>query len=229
MSALSSALPLALSASVYPPALLVLVLLMTGKHPRRLVLAYFLGAALVVVGSGLVALAVFNGSGATTQSSSTASAWVYFAFGVALLALAAFAWRRAGRVVPEPEPAAESPAGEGGRVAAVMHRATTSQKWAFVLGLLMYLPSPMYLLAVKDIADSGSSTSSAITAVLICAVAVMLFVEVPLVALFVRPDGVSAAINSFHGWIKRNGWRLASVLALFAGIYALVQGVDTMS
>ena len=36
MSALPQALPLAISASFYPPALLVLLLLLTGKHPRRL-------------------------------------------------------------------------------------------------------------------------------------------------------------------------------------------------
>jgi hypothetical protein len=33
MSALPQALPLAISASFYPPALLVLLLLLTGKHP----------------------------------------------------------------------------------------------------------------------------------------------------------------------------------------------------
>ena len=60
MSALPSALPLAFSASLYPPALLVLVLLLTGDHPRRLVLAYFFGAALMVVSAGLIALAVIN-------------------------------------------------------------------------------------------------------------------------------------------------------------------------
>src|SRR4029077_14986236 len=41
VDALSEALPLALSAAIYPPALLVLLLLLTGDHPRRLVLAYF--------------------------------------------------------------------------------------------------------------------------------------------------------------------------------------------
>ena len=56
MNALPQALPLALSAAIYPPALLVLLLLLTGEHPRRLVLAYFAGAALMVVSAGLVAL-----------------------------------------------------------------------------------------------------------------------------------------------------------------------------
>ena len=53
----------------------------------------------------------------------------------------------------------------------------------------MFLPSPLYLPAVKDIGDSGDS-SRALLAVLICAIGVMLFVEMPLVAMFIRPGGV---------------------------------------
>ena len=102
MDALSEALPLALSAAIYPPALLVLLLLMTGEHPRRLVLAYFAGAALMVVGAGLVALAVLNGSGATSQSSQSASAGVQIVVGLALLALATWLWRRRTRRPDKP-------------------------------------------------------------------------------------------------------------------------------
>jgi hypothetical protein len=52
MSALPQALPLALTAAFYPPAILVVILLLTGDHPRRLVLAYLAGAALIVVPVG---------------------------------------------------------------------------------------------------------------------------------------------------------------------------------
>src|SRR3954466_10610991 len=87
MDALSEALPLALSASIYPPALLVLILLLTGEHPRRLVFAYFAGAALIVVSAGLIALAVLKGTGATSQSSQSASGGVEIAVGLLLLVL----------------------------------------------------------------------------------------------------------------------------------------------
>jgi Sap, sulfolipid-1-addressing protein len=96
MSALRQALPLAISASFYPPALLVMLLLvlLTGEHPRRLVLAYFAGAAVLTISAGLLALAVLNTAGLTTQSSSTASGWVCIVVGVLLLALVVWAWRR---------------------------------------------------------------------------------------------------------------------------------------
>jgi Sap-like sulfolipid-1-addressing protein len=200
--------------------------LLTGTHPRRLVLAYFAGAAILTIGAGLIALALPKQTGATTQESSTASGWLYIAVGVLLLALSRLAWQRKARERTETRD--ESGASRS-RIAGWSRRATASQKWAFALGLVMFLPSPLYLLAIKEIADSGDSTSSNVLAVLICAVAVMLFVEIPLVAMFVRPSGVTTGVERFHGWLRRNGWSLAAGLALIAGIAAIAQGINALS
>ena len=226
MSALPQALPLALSAAVYPPALLVLLLLLTAQQPRRLVLAYYGGAAILTISAGLIALAILKQAGLTTENSTTASGSTYILVGVLLLALAPWAWRRRAR---DPEQAPKDASAAQGLIATWSKRATTSPKWAFVLSLAMFLPSPLYLLAVKNIADSGDSTSSNVLAILICAIGVMVFVEVPLAGLFVRPDGVAARVRRFHGWLTRNGWTLTATLALIAGIYAIAKGIDALS
>jgi Sap, sulfolipid-1-addressing protein len=227
MSALPEALPLALAAGVYPPALLLLLLLLLkGKHPHSLVLAYYGGAAIVTTGAGLVALAIFNGAGLTAKSSQTASGWTYIVIGLLLLALATWAWRRGAR---EPDETRGGDSAPRGRIAEWSTRATTSPKRAFVLGLAMFLPSPFYLLAVKNIADSADSTSSEVLAVLISGLAVMVFVEVPVVAMLVRPDGVAAGLDRFHRWLKHNGWNLTAELALVAGLYAITKGISALS
>src|SRR5262249_17943730 len=99
VTALSEALPLALAAAIYPPALLAPLLVTGGPRPRPLVGAYFAGAALVTFGVGLLGLAVADGTGITVQHDHQASAATYFALGLLLLPLAAWAWRR-GRQPP---------------------------------------------------------------------------------------------------------------------------------
>ena len=216
VTALPQALPLALAAALYPPALLVLLLLTGGPWPRPLVGAYFAGAALVTLGAGLVGLAAADGARLTVQDSHQASAITYIVLGLLLLPVAAWARRRGSRPRREHSP---------GRLGEWSQRATSSLQWAFVLGLLMYLPSPLYLLAIKAIADSGDSSSSNVLAVLVCAMCVLLFVEVPLVALYLRPAAVTGGLRRVHDWLGSNSWNLAAACALAGAIYALVKGI----
>src|SRR4051794_10342289 len=217
MSALPQALPLALGAAIYPPALLVLLLLMGAARPRGLVLAYYAGAALVTVGSGLIALALLDAAGLRRPQSASRSGWGECAAGVLLLGVALWAWGRRARA-----PGAHRAAG---RVAVWAGRACASPGWAFALGAAMYLPSPLYLLAVKTVGDSDSGT---VPAVVVCGATVLLFVEIPLVAMYVRPDAVIPALGRVHDWLIRNGWTITAAVALVAGTYALVHGLASV-
>lgn len=223
MSALPEALPLALAAAFAPAAILVLILLLAAEHPRRLVFAYLAGAAVTVGGIGVGGLLLLTASGTTQQDSRSASASVDLVLGIALVALAAWSWRRRQR--PPGDRDGKAPEG---RMATISHRATASVRWAFFLGLLMYLGSPLYVAAIKAVADSGDSTASQLLAVLICALCVLLFVEVPALVLLVRPDGLRATLERFTDWLSANSWALAAVLAGAAGTWLLVSGITSL-
>lgn len=109
------------------------------------------------------------------------------------------------------------------------HRAAASVRWAFVPGLLMYLGSPLYVAAIKAVADSGGSTASQVLAVLICALCVLLFVEIPALVLLVRPDGLKAKLERFTGWLSANSWALVALLAAAAGAWLLGTAIAALS
>lgn len=223
MSGLSQAVPLALAAAVYPPAIIVCGLLLTGDRPRVLITSYFLGAAAITVSVGIAGLAVLQGTGISATSSRTTSAAADIAVGVVLLGAAAWAWPRRHR-----EAAPKDDAGPG-RVARLSQRALANARWAFALGIVMYLPSPLYLAAIKQIADTGGVTGGNVVAILICAACVLLFVEIPLVLLFLVPDGLEERLDRLQAAIARNGWAVAAGLAALAGVYLVVRGVAKLA
>ena len=216
MSALPEAVPLALAAAVNPPAILILILLLTGEHPRRLVLGYLAGAAAIIAAISFAVLFLLSASGATSDDSRSASASVDLVLGLVLVGLAVWAWRRRRRPPSEVqgEPAQ-------GRMAAMSQRASASVRWAFVLGVITYTFSPLYVAAVKAIADSGSGTGGQLVAVVICAICVLAFIEIPAVVLAVRPDGLKATLQRIEAWLAANSWTLVAVLAAVAGAWLI--------
>jgi hypothetical protein len=65
--------------------------------------------------------------------------------------------------------------------------------------------------------------------VLICAVCVLLFIEIPAAFLLVRPDGVKATLERFTGWLSTNSWLLVALLAGAAGIWMLSSAIPALS
>jgi Sap, sulfolipid-1-addressing protein len=222
LSALYEAAPLALASAFAPAAILILILLLSSENPRRLVFAYLAGAAFFVVTIGVFALLILSVTGATEQDNRTASAGVDLGLGIFLLALAVWAWRRHQRPPRQKE-------GQEGGMAGITQRATSSMKWSFAAGLLVYLASPLYFAAIKAISDSGDSTLSQLLALLICAFCVLLFVEIPAFVLLVRPDGLKATLERMSGWLSTNSWLLVAVLAGVVGVWLSATAISALA
>jgi len=215
----TQALALALAASIYPPAVAAVIALGRGAEVRSRVFAFVLAAGLVTYAVGALILYALVELGATGSHHLTPGAAVDVALGVLLMLLALRLHRK------RPDPAAATAPSAGGAPSKI-ERYLQSRRLAFVLGIVLYvLPSPIYIGAVKAIADANLSTSGELLD-LIVVVAVMLWlIELPMLMLLVVPDRAANALERINLWFARNGRTLAIVAAAGVGVYLIVKGV----
>jgi hypothetical protein len=216
----SQALALALAASIYPPAVAAVIALGRGAEVRSRVFMFVLAAGLVTYSVGAVILYALIELGATGAHHLTPGAAVDVALGVLLMLLALRLHRR------RPDPAAAEPASS---TPSKIERYLESRRLAFVLGIILYvLPSPIYIGAVKAIADANLSTSGELAS-LVGVVAVMLWmVELPMLMLLVVPDRAASTLERINLWFARNGRTLAIVAAAGVGVYLLAKGLHQL-
>ena len=219
----TQALALAFAASIYPPAVAAVIALGRGTEVRSRVFAFVLAAALVTYGVGVVILYVLVELGATGSHHITPGAAVNLALGVLLLLLLLAVRLHRKRLDPAAaKPDSASPS--------KIERYLESRRLAFVLGVILYvLPSPIYIGAVKAIADANLSTSSELVA-LLAAVAIMLWlVELPMLMLLAVPGRAASALESVNLWFARHGRSLAILAAVGVGVYLIVKGIADLT
>jgi MFS family permease len=214
----SQALALALAASIYPPAVAAVIALGRGAEVRSRVFAFVLAAGLVTYAVGALILYALVELGATGSHHLTPGAALDIALGVLLMLLALRLHRK------RPDPTAAAPTASA--TPSKIERYLQSRRLAFVLGIVLYvLPSPIYIGAVKAIADAELSTSDELAS-LIAVVAVMLWmIELPMLMLLVVPDRAADTLERINLWFTRHGRTLAIAAAIAVGVYLIVKGV----
>jgi Sap, sulfolipid-1-addressing protein len=216
------ALALAFAASIYPPAVAAVIALGRGPQLRSRVFAFVLAAGITTYATGTVMLLLLEELGATSTQNRSAGAGIDLALGVLLLLLAARLYSK--RPDPNhPSPAADAATPKG---PSKIERYLESRRLAFVLGITLYIvPSPIYIGAVKAIADAQLSASSELLA-LVATVATMLWmIELPMLMLLVVPARAEGALESVNLWFARNGRMVAVVAAVAVGVYLVVRGL----
>lgn len=233
----TQALALALAASIYPPAVAAVIALGRGAQVRSRVFAFVAAAILTTYVVGAVILLVLVDSGASGSTKWTPSAAIDLALGVALLLVAVRLWRKGQQSATEkPSEASVEEQSETSRSSGAstskpsgtskIERYLENRRLAFVLGVTLYvLPSPIYIGAVKAVADAKLSTTSELLA-LAATVAVMLWmVELPMLMLLAVPGRAVAVLESINLWFGRNGRMLAVLAAAGVGVYLVVRGL----
>jgi hypothetical protein len=216
----SQALALALAASIYPPAVAAVIALGRGSHVRARVFVFVLAAAITTYAMGVLLLFVLVDLGVSGPHHRTPSAAIELALGVVLVLLAVRLRRQ------QPKPTKPGSSATGSRTSSKIERYLQSSKLVFVLGVTLYiLPSPIYIGAVKSVADAKLSTSSELLA-LAATVAVMLWlIELPMLMLLAFPDRAATALEQINLWFARHGRLLAVIVSAAAGVYLIVKGL----
>jgi hypothetical protein len=205
---LIAAVPLALAACVYPPALAVVAYYLSRESPRRLVFSYYAGAFVMTLSVGVAGILFLGGVNINPKHHHLPSASVDLALGAAMLVLALLIARRKPGP-PKTKAPKEHRSGGGGAV---------------LLGVVMWTPSLFYLSAMKLISDAGPSAVEAILSAVVLTVCVLLLLELA-IALFLRyPEAAVQHIQAFNGWLHRHARTILSWGFALGGAFMVAYG-----
>jgi Sap, sulfolipid-1-addressing protein len=224
---------LAFGSCVFPTLLACVAIIISRPSPRKLLLAFYAGGLLTSVSTGLAVLTVFaNGDTVLGSTSSTPhpttsilagafallGAWAMVsARGHAMLAR----WRSGHTHHRKPKRA-------NGQSWAERTLGRASWRAAFLVGAIINLPGPFYLLALGDIARGKYSTVVQVALILLFNAIMFLLLEVPLVGYLVRPATTAERVAAMSRWLNANGLRITGWLVGLAGVSLLVQGVAAL-
>jgi len=213
----AQALELALAASIYPPAVLAVIALGRGEQLKSRVFVFVLGALLVTYALGVVMLVVLDELGATGRHHWAPSAALDLALGVALVGLAVHLRRKP--LVPK-DLAAEQ--GEPSKIA----RYLESRRLAFVLGVTLYvLPSPIYIAAVKTLADAHLDKGAELVSLLVTVAVMLWLIELPMLMLIAFPDRAAGMLERANRWFTEHRRQLGVVVSAGVGLYLIAKGL----
>jgi hypothetical protein len=208
------ALTQALAASIYPPALAAVIALGRGPDVRLRVVLLVASAFATTFIVGTLILELFGAVGVTSRQVGQPSAGLYIAGGVVLLYVAA----RLGRRHPRP------PTRSTGH--SRTDRYLQSRRLVALLGVVLYiLPSPIYVLAIKPIADTNAPSAEQLAYLAVVVLVMLWIIELPMLALLAFPKRGPAVLEAINGWIARHWRTLAMMIALVLGAYLVAVGL----
>jgi Sap-like sulfolipid-1-addressing protein len=220
--------PLAVLAAIAPATLTAVVLILTGSRPIQLLIALYAGGLVASVAIGYAIVQGLERSGAFTGSGSRhVSPGIDLAAGAIALLLAGWL---------APRSAARRKQRRAARRPERPHREGWSQRLAdrgsieltFVIGMVLNLPSGLYLIAVKDVAARHPSNATALAALVAFNLVMLAPIELPLVASLVDPEGTLTRLRKLSGWLGDHGRQVVTAVAAVAGVYLVVRGATSL-
>jgi hypothetical protein len=201
---LSEAVPAAFAAAIYPPALLFIAFLLVNPRPRRRALIFLAGAVLITLGVGFVVVLALQGSGAESSRHRTVPPWIGLAIGIVLVVFAVVIYFR-----PPRGPKAAKHQRELGLIGLLG------------VGMLMYVPSPLYLSSLQSIAKANAGLPATVLSIILVAAIYMLLIEIPIIAHFIWPDTTIRGVSAVNAWLTKHGRTIIIIVTAGFGAYLI--------
>ena len=176
--------------------------------------AYLAGAALAESAGSAVVLIGLGAAGFTSHRQHR-SGWFYVAVGVLMLAFAAVVYLRSRR--PRKKDASDD------KQQARIHEGRVAI--AFGLGLVMWLPSPTYLAALKQIQDTHSGWALTTLYAGIAVILVLWILEIPIILFLLFREPARRHLGTTNTWLKEHGVALLAGLTAVGGVGILLKGI----
>jgi cytochrome c biogenesis protein CcdA len=186
----------------------------------RYAFAYLSGAALAESAASAVVLLGLGAAGFTRQRP-TRSGWFYVAIGILMLAFAAVIYLRSRR--PRRHKDKDKDKNGQDKQDARIHEGRVAV--AFGLGLVMWLPSPTYLAALKQIQDTHSGWELTTVYAAIAVILVLWILEIPIILFLLFRETARRQLGVTNAWLKEHGVALLAALTAVTGVAILVKGV----
>jgi hypothetical protein len=203
-------------AAISPSALFVMAIFLASANPKRTSLAYVAGALVMTVVMAVVVLFIIRVAGLDLARERE----IRYEFRVALgvIALAA-AFLIARRNPPARDPEKQAP----GLISRLTAR--PGPVTAFVAGLVLFVPSAMFLAAVQVVATARAAVVATVVALLIVVVLTVLIVWLPLLTFLVAPDATTGALRKANDWLRAHGRRIVVSALAAVGAILVVNGI----
>jgi len=208
---------LSLASAVWPLLIVVVLAALHTESPRPILFAFLVTGLLTCTVVGIVIVRLFQHGRVIGDSGSSFSAGVYVGAALCAFLIAAIVRRMPKR---PPKPQEETSSGWSGRIE------KNGVPAALVCGVLFnLLPGVFPVVALKDIAQLDISLGEAAVIIFFFYVGMFLLVEIPLVWLFLSPEGARAGTIRFNAWLGANRMKVAEWVLEVIGLYLLARGI----
>lgn len=214
----------AFSAALNPSLLAAVTVMLTLPNPKRLLLGYLMGAALMSVTCGLLLVFLLPHSSTASTAKHTVSPAIDIVVGALMLLIVIRvargrdrrrqAWRERKR-----EKAADKPPPRWKRALS-----KGSARETFVVGILLSFPGASYLAGMDELGKQHVGSAEKVLVVLAFNVIMLLLLELPLLGYAIKPESTGAAVQRFSNWLSRRGSRIALIGASAIGILLVIRG-----